>query len=194
MLFCAQSCPTLRDPKACSPPGSSVHGILQVRILEWAAMHSSRAIFPTQGLNLSLLCLLHRQADSLPLAPLNHKGYKIRNRQKRPVEWGLAGLQTLSFSVYRSITLLAHPWVPPTRKQSQASVSRGSTGSHYIATICWITDHTIELNLQTSYFPQNWADVLRLKTPNCSHMVSLSSMASPHPGSTTTGPPGNSRS
>ena len=30
-----QSCPTLCDPTDCSPPGSSVHGILQARILEW---------------------------------------------------------------------------------------------------------------------------------------------------------------
>ena len=32
------SCPTLCDPMTCSPPGSSVHGILQARILEWVAM------------------------------------------------------------------------------------------------------------------------------------------------------------
>ena len=38
----AQSCPTLCDPVDCSPPGSSLHGILQARILEWAAMPSSR--------------------------------------------------------------------------------------------------------------------------------------------------------
>ena len=31
----AQSCPTLCDPVDCSPPSSSVHGILQARILEW---------------------------------------------------------------------------------------------------------------------------------------------------------------
>ena len=33
----AQSCPTLGDPLDCSPPGSSVHGISQARILEWVA-------------------------------------------------------------------------------------------------------------------------------------------------------------
>ena len=37
-----QSCPTLCHPVDCSPPGSSVHGILQARILEWAAIHFSR--------------------------------------------------------------------------------------------------------------------------------------------------------
>ena len=34
----AQLCPTLFDLMDCSPPGSSVHGILQARILEWAAI------------------------------------------------------------------------------------------------------------------------------------------------------------
>ena len=37
-----QWCPTLCDLMDCSPPGSSAHGILQVRILEWVAMPSSR--------------------------------------------------------------------------------------------------------------------------------------------------------
>ena len=39
----AQSCLTLRNPVDCSPPGSSVHGILQARILEWVALPFSRA-------------------------------------------------------------------------------------------------------------------------------------------------------
>ena len=37
-----QSCPTLCNSMDCSPPGSSVHGILQARILEWVSMPSSR--------------------------------------------------------------------------------------------------------------------------------------------------------
>ena len=71
--------PTLCDPMDCSPPGSSVHGILQARILEWVAMPSSReeGIFPTQGLNLHLLHLLHRQAGSLPLTPLGKPKGKL---------------------------------------------------------------------------------------------------------------------
>ena len=35
---------TLFDPMDCSPPGSSAHGILQARILDWAAMSSSREL------------------------------------------------------------------------------------------------------------------------------------------------------
>ena len=53
-----QSWPNVCDHMGCSPPGSSVHGILQARILEWVAMPSSRGIFPSQGSNPHLLCLL----------------------------------------------------------------------------------------------------------------------------------------
>ena len=41
-----QSCSILCDPMGCSLPGSSVHGILQARILEWVAMPSSRGSSP----------------------------------------------------------------------------------------------------------------------------------------------------
>ena len=42
LFLVAQSCLTLCDPKDYSLPGSSVHGILQARVLEWVAMLSSR--------------------------------------------------------------------------------------------------------------------------------------------------------
>ena len=38
----AQSCPTLSDLMDYSPPGSSVHGIFQARVLEWGAIAFSR--------------------------------------------------------------------------------------------------------------------------------------------------------
>ena len=38
----AQSCPALCDPMDCSPPGSSIHGIFQARVLEWVAISFSR--------------------------------------------------------------------------------------------------------------------------------------------------------
>ena len=41
-----KSCPTLCGPVDCSPPGSSVHGILQARILEWAAISFFRGSSP----------------------------------------------------------------------------------------------------------------------------------------------------
>ena len=43
IVLCAKSCPTVCDSMDCSPPGSSVHGILQARTLEWDAMPFSYA-------------------------------------------------------------------------------------------------------------------------------------------------------
>ena len=64
-----QSCPTLCDPIDCSPPGSSVRGILQARIPAWVAF-SSPGNCPDPGLKPeSLMCLLHWQVGPLPLAP-----------------------------------------------------------------------------------------------------------------------------
>ena len=61
----AQLCLTLCDPMDCSPPGSSVHGILQSRILEWVAMPFSRG---SSSPMVGTCCLLQWQADSLPLS------------------------------------------------------------------------------------------------------------------------------
>ena len=36
--YFAQSCPTLCDPMDCNPPVSSVHGVLQARVLRWVAV------------------------------------------------------------------------------------------------------------------------------------------------------------
>ena len=55
-----QWCLTLCDPMDCSLPGSSVHGILQARILDWVAIPSSRGSNPA---------LLHCRQDRLPSEP-----------------------------------------------------------------------------------------------------------------------------
>ena len=61
-VLVAQSCPTLCDPMDCSPPGPSVHGILQARILERVPFRL-QGTFPTQVWNLHcrqiLYCLRH---------------------------------------------------------------------------------------------------------------------------------------
>ena len=55
MPFSIQLCLTHFNPMDCSPPGSSVHGILKARILEWVAIPFLQGIFPSQRLNLHLL-------------------------------------------------------------------------------------------------------------------------------------------
>jgi len=64
-----------------SSPDSSVHGILQARILEWVAIPFSRGIFLTQGLNLGLpncrLILYHLSHQGSPVADFISLGSKI---------------------------------------------------------------------------------------------------------------------
>ena len=57
---------SLFDPMDYSLPGSSVHEVLPVRVLEFCYA-LLQGIFPTQGLNPHLLCLLHRKMGSFPL-------------------------------------------------------------------------------------------------------------------------------
>ena len=72
----AQLCPTLCNPMDCSPPGSSVHGIFQARVLEWVAISFSRGSSRPQGLNLDLLhcgqmlyCLSHQGSPECSKQP-----------------------------------------------------------------------------------------------------------------------------
>ena len=72
-VLVAQSCPTLYDPMGCSPPGSSVHAILQARILQWVAIPFSRDL-PDPGIEPGSPAL---QADSIPSeVPAVHRTYR----------------------------------------------------------------------------------------------------------------------
>ena len=64
-MLVAQSCPTLCHPVDHSPPGSSVHGSLQARLLEWVAIPFSRGIFPSRDQTWSPTL----EADTLPSEP-----------------------------------------------------------------------------------------------------------------------------
>ena len=60
-VLVTQSRPNLCEPMDCCPPGSSVHGILQARILEWVAVAFSRGSFPPSPHHRQILyCLSHR--------------------------------------------------------------------------------------------------------------------------------------
>ena len=54
-MLVAQSCPTLDNPMNCSLPGSSVHGILQARILEWVAIPFCRGSQPRDWTQISCI-------------------------------------------------------------------------------------------------------------------------------------------
>ena len=65
-----QSCPTLWDPIDGSPPGSSVHGILQARTLEWVAISSSNSLCSTVSIFLCLVFELTNSLFSSVLSPI----------------------------------------------------------------------------------------------------------------------------
>ena len=75
----------LCDPVNRSPPGSSVHEILQARILEWVAVTLLQGIFPTQGSNLCVLHLLHQQAGFFPTSATWEQRCTERKRGGKPV-------------------------------------------------------------------------------------------------------------
>ena len=98
-LFC--------DPVACSPPGSSVHGAFQARILEQVAISFSRGSNPH---------LLHWQADSLPLSHLGSPGGSWTTHQMatdlspNKILSKVQLIQTKSFSKWLSSHLCFQVW------------------------------------------------------------------------------------
>ena len=83
-----QLCPTSCHSVNCSPPGSSVHGVLQARIPGVGCQALLQGIFQTQGWNSHLLLLLHWQVGSLPLAP---PGKPKRAKWQAPPTYKVAG-------------------------------------------------------------------------------------------------------
>ena len=67
-VLVAQSCPALCGPLDYSPPGSSVHGILQARMMQWVAISSSKDL-PDPGIEPLSPGSPALQAGSLPAEP-----------------------------------------------------------------------------------------------------------------------------
>ena len=83
----AKSCPTLYDLKDCSPQGTSVHGIFQARILEWAAISSSRRCSQPRGqtrvscISSSVQTLSHIRLFATPWTETHQASLSITNSQ-----------------------------------------------------------------------------------------------------------------
>ena len=83
-VLVAQLCPTLCDPTDCSPPGFSVHGILQARILEWIAIPFSRGT--SQPRNRTLVsCMAGRFFTVWATAMVNN--FTLELREKSSTHW-----------------------------------------------------------------------------------------------------------
>ena len=91
-MLVIQSCPTLYDSMDCSPPGSSVHRILQARILEWVAIPFSRGSSPPRDQTWvsriagRFLCCLSQMWNACGSNPRSHGILMLfRLRHHRPV-------------------------------------------------------------------------------------------------------------
>ena len=87
-----------------SLPGSSVHGILQARILKWGGVAFSRGSSWLRDWTLCILLLLHWQAGSLPLVPLGKPSLKLTHL----VRASFYSLTSI-FPFYAALS----PWQPP---------------------------------------------------------------------------------
>ena len=115
-----QSCPTLCDPVECNPPGSSVHGILQARILEWVAMPFSRGSSQPRSPTL--------QADSLPFElPGKPKYLLCVHTQACLALYDIMGCSQPSFSVHGILQAKILMWVAISFSKG-SSQPRGPTG------------------------------------------------------------------
>ena len=125
MYLVAQSCPTLCDPMDCSLPDSSVHGILQVRILEWVAM-TSPGDLPDPGINPRSPAL---QEDSLPSEPpgkpkntgVGSLSLLQGNFPTQELNWGLLHCRQILYSLSQQESPRILEWVayPFSRGTSQ---------------------------------------------------------------------------
>ena len=105
---CFPKCPTLCDPTDCGPPGSSVHGILQARILEWVAIPFSRgSSWPRDGTRVS-----HMQGDY----HLSHQG----SPKVFPQRW-----HQWKYTPRLRNTFIRWMWQSRRRKRRTAGIQRG---------------------------------------------------------------------
>ena len=164
----------------CSPLGFSVHGILQVRILQRVAILSSRGIFPTQGSNPPPLCLLHWQMGSLPLAPPGGTiGALVFYSLRRAAPWTVALPVPLSMGFsrweYRSVFPfpspghLPDPEIEPASPASPASLVNSLPMSYWGFALCWpsSTSMTTERNFKVGLDFEARHRVLQRLTPPC---------------------------
>ena len=99
----AQSCPTLCNPMDCSPPGSSVHGIFQARILEWVAISfSRRSSWPRDWTQVSRI--VGRHFTIWAIREVLKEDFKDSSKKRQKIDTGWGG-----FLAHDSDSCSAHP-------------------------------------------------------------------------------------
>ena len=115
------------DPRDCSPPGSSIHGIFFGKNTGVGCHFLPQGIFPTQGSN---LCLLYWQVDSLPL---HHNRLLIGIWPQIPLLWAQVHRRIDAFELWCWRRLLSVPWT--VRRSNQSILKEELT--HWKRPRCW---------------------------------------------------------
>ena len=118
----AQSCPSLSDPMDGSPPGSSVHGTLQARVLEWGAIAFS---FMSLALGFSsMLFQWHPLFDWNSIQCLGFPDGSVRNQETWVLSLGQEDPLEKEMTAHSSILAWKIPWTEePGGLQSMGSKS-----------------------------------------------------------------------
>ena len=140
-MLSLQSCPTLCDPMDCSLPGSSAHGILQVRILEWVAMSSSRGFSQPRAWT-QVSCFTGRFFTAEP--------------PEKPFQIPCVYASSLS-----GVWFFVTPWTVAL----QASLSMGFSRQEYWSGLPWPTSGDLPNPGIESTSPSLWKDSLPSETP-----------------------------
>ena len=104
----AQSCPTLCNPMDCSLPGSSVHGILQARVLEWGAVSNLDSVLKSRDITLPTKAHLVK-AMVFPVVMYGCESWTIKKAESQ---------RTDAFKQWCWKRLLKAPWTARKLNQS----------------------------------------------------------------------------
>ena len=170
-LLIAQSCPTLCDFMDYSSPGSSVHGILQARILEWVAIPFSRGSSQPRGKPTL-------QADSLLSEPPGKPSEMESIKDVKGLLNLLGWLFWLLLSDSRIISLFGEREIPAWYfSKSQSNKWIGAEELRRKGCILWRKQKEIGSETGTSWdsleIPTNWT-ILELQSRGCFTEVGLS--------------------
>ena len=111
-----QLCPTLSDPMDCSPPGSSVCGIFQARVLEWGAITNLDSILKSRDITLpTKFCLV--KAMVFPVVMYGCESWTVKKAERRRID---------AFELWCWRRLLQVPWTA--KRSNQFILKEASPG------------------------------------------------------------------